>query len=111
MSAGAGCARMRGTSRKFDARLHEFYALRTAARARQSLFVSPVPEILIVAEASTARGCRTVRVGIAGSVAWNAPAANRAAALGGMGLRSIGSRRPVAGVGLCIRRVHAHGHG
>src|SRR5262249_16192354 len=81
------------------------------ARPAKVFFVSPVPEVLIVAKATTARGCRTVRVGIAGSVARNAPAANQAAALGGIGLRAIGPRRAVAAVGLRIRRLHADGHG
>ena len=37
-------------------------------------------------------------------------AANRAAALGGIGLRGIGSSRAVAAIGLCIRRLHPNGH-
>src|SRR5262249_863390 len=82
---------------------------RFAGRAKV-FFFSPVPEVLIVAKATTARGCRTVRVGIARSVARNAPAANRAGALGGIGLRAIGSRRSVAPVGLRIRRLHPNGH-
>src|SRR6516225_9007929 len=74
-------------------------------------FFSPVPEVLIVAEATAARGCRTVRVGIARGVARNAPAANRATALGNIGLRAIGSRGAVAAVGLRIRRLRPNGHG
>src|SRR5437879_4367306 len=75
-------------------------------------FFSPVPEVLIVAKATSARGCGTVRVvGKGRSIARNAPAANRAAALGGIGLRGIGSRRAVAAVGLRIRRLHLNGHG
>src|SRR2546428_6121975 len=73
-------------------------------------FFSPVPEVLIVAKATTARGCRTVRVvGKGRSIARNAPAANRAAALGGIGLRGIGSRRAVAAGGLRLLRPQPKG--
>src|SRR5262249_42630995 len=56
-------------------------------------------DALIVPKAATAGGFRTVRVGKRNS-ARNALAANRAAALWGIGLRGIGSSRPVAAVGL-----------
>ena len=55
----------------------------------QSRGFSPVREGSIVAKATTACGFRTVRVGKRGS-AQNALAANRAAALGGIGGRVIG---------------------
>src|SRR5262249_22077207 len=74
---------------------------------RRSSFV--VREAAIVAEATTARGFRTVRVGKRNG-ALNA-AGNRAAALGCIGLRGIGSRRAVAAIELRIRRLHPNGHG
>jgi hypothetical protein len=58
---------------------------------------------------TTACGFRTIRVGKRSS-AQNALAANRAAALGCIGLRGIGSSRAVAAIGLCIRRLHPNGH-
>src|SRR2546426_7231362 len=75
-------------------------------RRRRSSFV--VREASIVANATTARGFRTVRVGKRNS-ARNA-AGNRAAALGWIGLRGIGSRRAVAPIGLSIRHLHPNGH-
>ena len=63
----------------------------------------------IVAKATTACGFRTVWVGKRSS-GRNALAANRAAALGDIGLRGIGSSRAVAAIGLCIRRLHPNGH-
>src|SRR6266498_2797998 len=71
-------------------------------------FSSPVPEILIVAEASAARGLRTVRVDIRSS--GRSAAANRAAALRRVGWRGIGSTSTVGAVGLCIRRLSGEGH-
>src|SRR5215467_599531 len=63
----------------------------------------------IVAKVTTACGFRTVWVGKRSS-GGNALAANRAAALGDIGLRGIGSSRAVAPIGLCIRRFHPNGH-
>src|SRR5262245_33277231 len=71
--------------------------------------LSPVWDASIVAEATTARGFRTVRVGKRNS-AQNALAANRAAAFGGISLRAISPRRAVAAIGLGIRRFHPNGH-
>src|SRR5262249_1302027 len=76
-------------------------------RERRSSFV--VREAAIVAEATTAGGFRTVRVGKRNS-ALNA-AGNRAAALGWIGLGGIGSRWAVAAIELRIRRLHRNGHG
>jgi len=72
-------------------------------------FSSPVPEILIVTEAATARGFRTVRIAIERSSARNA-AANRAAALGGIGSRGVGSRIAVGAIGLCVGALHPNAH-
>src|SRR5262249_23665997 len=76
-------------------------------RERRSSFV--VREAAIVAEAATAGGFRTVRVGKRNG-ARNA-AGNGAAALGRIGLRGIDSRRAVAAIGLRIRRLHPDGPG
>src|SRR6478672_2684479 len=83
--------------------------LASAIACGQSRGFSPVGEGSIVAKATTACGFRTVRVGKRGS-AQNALAANRAAALGGIGGRGIGSSRAVAAIGLCIRGLHPDGH-
>src|SRR5258708_22167328 len=73
------------------------------ARAQSRAF-SPVGEGSIVAKAATACGFRTVRVGKRSS-AQNALTANRAAALGGIGGRVIGSSRAAAADGLWLRRL------
>src|SRR5262249_23083000 len=83
---------------------------RFAGRAKLHLFISPVREGSIVAKATTAGGFRTVPVGKR-SGARNALAANRVSALGGVGLRGIGSSRAVAVIGLRIRRLYANSHG
>src|SRR5262245_36072173 len=72
-------------------------------------FSSPVPESLIVTEAAAARGFRTVRIAIERSSARNA-AANRAAALGCIGSRGVGSRIAVGAIGLCARALHPNAH-
>src|SRR5215510_8339537 len=82
---------------------------RFAGRAKLRLFISPVREGSIVAKATTTGGFRTVRVGKRSS-AQTALAAKRAGALGGVGLRGIGSSRAVAAIGLRIRRFHANRH-
>src|SRR5262249_17017627 len=69
-----------------------------AARRRRSSLVGR--EAAIVAKATTARGFRTVRVGKRNGAR---NAGNRAAALGWIGLRDIGSRRAVAAIGLRVR--------
>jgi hypothetical protein len=68
-------------------------------------FSSPVPEILIVTEAATARGCRTVRIAIERSSARSA-VANRAAALDGIGSRGVGSRIAVLAIGLWVGALY-----
>src|SRR5215470_9475185 len=70
--------------------------------------VSTIRQASIVTNITTSCGFRTVRVGKRNS-ARNA-AGNRAAALGWIGLRGIGSSRAVAAIGLCIRRLHPNGH-
>jgi hypothetical protein len=100
------------------ASLHPGYAIWTRVNALMALsgllrgdplfFLSPVPEILIVAEASAASGLRTVRVDIRSS--GRSAAANRAAALRRVGWRGIGSTSTVGAVGLCIRRLSGEGH-
>src|SRR5215831_1545691 len=82
---------------------------RFAGRAKLRLFISPVREGSIVAKATTAGGFRTVRIGKRSS-AQTALAANRAGALGGVGLRGVGSSRAVAAIGLRIRRFDANRH-
>src|SRR5262249_11006944 len=72
--------------------------------------VSPMRDGSIVAETTTACGFRTIRIGKRNN-ARNALAANRAAALGGIGLRRIGSSWAVAAIGLGIRRLHPKRHG
>src|SRR5262245_66656528 len=72
-------------------------------------FFSPVRKGSIVAKATTTGGFRTVRVGKRSS-ARTALAAKRAGALGGVGLRGIGSSRAVAAIGLRIRRLDANRH-
>src|SRR5258708_39610421 len=78
------------------------------ARAQSRAF-SPVGEGSIVAKAATACGFRTVRVGKRSS-AQNALTANRAAALGGIGGRGIGSGRGGGGRGLWVPRLPPAGY-
>ncbi len=93
--------------RDMDARKRAYGSIRATTGDALS-FSSPVPKILIVAEASAARGLRTVRVDIRSSA--RSAAANRAAALGRIGWRGIGSTSPVGAIGLCIRALHPNGH-
>src|SRR5262249_54392040 len=70
--------------------------------------VSTIRQASIVTNITTS-GFRTVWVGKRNS-ARNA-AGNRAAALGWIGLRGIGSSSAVAAIGLCIRRLRPNGRG
>src|SRR5262249_52406606 len=70
--------------------------------------VSAIRQASIVTNITTSCGFRSVRVGKRNG-ARNA-AGNRAAALGWIGLRGVGSSRAVAAIGLCIRRLHPNGH-
>src|SRR5262249_40283116 len=71
---------------------------------------SPVRDGSIVTEAAAAGSFRTVRVGKRNG-ARTALAANRAAALRGIGLRRIDPRRTIAAIGLRMRRLQPGGHG
>src|SRR5262249_16020300 len=70
--------------------------------------VSTIRQATIVTNITTSCGFRTVRVGKRNS-ARNA-AGNRAAALGWIGLRGVGSSRAVPVIGLRIPRPHPNGH-
>src|SRR6201989_152836 len=71
--------------------------------------VSPVRDGSVVAEAATAGGFWTIRVGKRKS-ARTALAANRAATLRRIGLRRIRSRRPRAAIRLAVRSFHPKRH-
>jgi hypothetical protein len=94
--------------RATDARERAHGSIRATRSTRAIRCLSPVPEILIVAEASAARGLWAVRVDIRSS--GRSAAANRAAALRRVGWRGIDSTSTVGAVGLCIRRLSGEGH-
>src|SRR4029077_11162424 len=72
--------------------------------------VSPVRDGSIVAEAATAGGFWTIRVGKRKS-ARTGLAAKRGATLRRIGLRRIRSRRAIAAIRLGVRHFHPKGHG